>query len=57
MLATVEYQIATYSGTVSVTCEPDDDEEIIISKAKEQLRRKAGILPFGYQSWKILKKE
>ena len=52
----VQYQIATYSGTETVCFNdeyaPENDE--IISKAKNQLRRKAGgSLPFGYESYKI----
>jgi hypothetical protein len=54
MNATVAYQVATYSGTVSVWCDPDDENEVIIAKAKGQLDRRFGPLPFGYQSFKII---
>lgn len=54
MTATVAYQIATYSGSVAVWCDPDDENETIIAKAKSQLSRKHGPLPFGYQSFKII---
>lgn len=54
MTATVKYQIATYSGTVEVDCDPDDDNEYIIAKAKVQLRRRAGSFPLGYQSFEVI---
>ena len=44
MKAEVKYQIATYSGTVLVECLPDDDNDYIIAKAKQQLIRKSGPL-------------
>jgi len=52
----VDYQIATYSGTEAVyfNSSEDPDNEEIISKAKQQLRRKAGgTFPLGYQSFKV----
>lgn len=55
---TVKYQIATYSGEITVTCDPHADNEEIIAKAKSQLRRQAGgSLPYGYQSFKIVDEE
>jgi len=53
-LATVKYQIATYSGEVTVNCSEDDDNETIIARAKSQLRRRSGELPFGYQSFDVV---
>lgn len=55
--AIVKYQIATYSGEIQVNCDPDDDNEVVISKAKARLRRLYGELPFGYQSFSIVKRE
>jgi len=55
MKATVKYQIATYLGTIDVSCEPDDDNEIIIAKTKQILRKKYGEFPLGYESFKITK--
>jgi hypothetical protein len=55
--ATVKYQIATYSGEIQVTCDPDDDNEVVIGKAKAKLRRLYGELPFRYQSFMIVKRE
>ena len=52
--STVEYHIATYSGTVEFTHEEDLDQELIIAKAKQILRRQAGSFPLGYQSWKVI---
>ena len=56
MRAIVKYQIATYSGEVSVNCETDAEEEQIIAKARNILRNREGHLPFGYQSLKIIKR-
>ncbi len=58
MEATVKYQVATYSGQVTVNCEPDDDNEYIIEKAKRIVKNNAGgSLPFGYESWKIISRD
>jgi len=35
MIATVKYQVATYSGVVQVNCNENDDDEYIIAKAKK----------------------
>jgi hypothetical protein len=52
----VKYQVATYSGFVSVRVSEDDDNDTIIAKAKAKLRRQSGgTLPFGYQSFKIVR--
>ena len=56
MLATVKYQIATYSGEIKVNCNENDENEHIIAKAKKILRQKAGSFPFGYQRWKVVNK-
>jgi len=52
----VKYQIATYSGEVSVyfddDYDPDNDE--IIAKAKRILRNKVGHFPFGYEKWEVI---
>jgi len=57
MLATVKYQIATYSGTINVNCSEDDEDTQIVAKAKTRLRKQSGEFPFGYQSFKIISKE
>jgi hypothetical protein len=50
----VKYQVATYSGVISVRVSDDDDNATIVAKAKAKLRRQAGgTLPFGYQHFKI----
>lgn len=55
MTATVKYQVATYSGTIKVNCEENDENEHIIAKAKRLLRQRAGgSLPYGYESWKVI---
>ena len=50
----VKYQVATYSGKIEVYCDENDDNDFIINKAKEILRRKVGALPFGYESFEII---
>jgi len=55
--ALVKYQVATYSGKEWVDCNENDENETIISKAKAQVRRKAGgSLPFGYESWRVIER-
>lgn len=55
MTALVKYQIATYSGEVEVSCDPDDDNEGIIRKAKAIERgRFGGSFSFGCESWKVV---
>lgn len=57
MIATVEYHIATYQGKIIVNCDENDEEEVIIAKAKRMLTQQAGgALPFGYESWKVIEK-
>lgn len=54
MTAIVEYQVATYSGTIEVYCDENDEHEYIIAKAKRIVTQKAGgSLPFGYESWRV----
>lgn len=55
--ANVDYRIATYSGTVAVDYEPDDEDSCIIAKAKAQLRRKTGSLPYGYEEFAVHREE
>ena len=57
MIATVRYQVATYSGEVQVNCNENDEDEHIIAKAKKIVTQKAGgSLPFGYESWKVIER-
>lgn len=57
MIAKVKYQVASYSGTVSVNCTENDDNDFIIAKAKNILRKQAGQFPFGNESWKVVSRE
>lgn len=50
---TVKYQIATYSGTVKVTADADDDEKTIVAKAKKILYE-AGHPGVVYEKFYIL---
>ena len=55
MIATVKYQVATYSGEVQVNCNENDEDEHIIAKAKQIVtQRSGGSLPLGYESWKVI---
>ena len=57
MIATVKYQIATYSGEVQVNCNENDEDECIIAKAKRIVtQRSGGSLPYGYESWKVIER-
>lgn len=56
MTATVNYKIATYKGDIQVSFENDEDDDIIINKAKQQLIKKVGPLPLGYRKFEITNK-
>jgi hypothetical protein len=54
MIAKVRYRVATYAGEITIQCDPEDDDDIIIAKAKKIVTRQAGgSLPSGYEYWKI----
>ena len=54
----VKYQVATYSGEITVTSYDDLEREQVIARAKDLLRRRSGgSLPYGYESFKIVSKE
>jgi hypothetical protein len=55
--ATVKYQHGTYSGTVTVTCDDNDDTDIIIARAKKQLFKDAPGLSMCYESFKVIERE
>lgn len=53
-ICTVKYQVATYSGNITVYCDEDDSTDYVIAKAKRLLKvQSRGSLPFGYQSFTI----
>lgn len=58
-IATVRYQIATYSGSVRVVCDENDDvDDIIVMARRELIRESGGIsLPFGYQGFVIVSRD
>jgi len=57
MIATVKYQVATYSGEIQVNCNENDTDEHIIAKAKRIVTQRAGgSLPFGYENWKVVER-
>jgi hypothetical protein len=56
-IATVKYQVSTYRGEVQVNCNEDDEDFVIIAKAKRILIRRVGPLPFGYRYFKVSKKQ
>lgn len=53
MIKEVKYQIGQYKGTVSVSCDEDDDNDEIIAKAKARLKR-YDTLGMAYRSYKVL---
>lgn len=55
MMATIQYQIATYSGTVEVFFDdPDADNDYLIARAKQQLRQRTGTFPLGAETFKVI---
>jgi len=57
-VAGVKYQVATYQGEITVNCFDDDDDGVVIAKAKQKLRRECGgSLPFGYESFEVVERE
>jgi len=56
--ATVKYQYGTYSGTVTVSVDENDDNETITAMARGQLKRKGLLtLSMAYESWKVVSRE
>lgn len=54
MIARVKYQVATYSGTIDVHFDdPNLDDDVIVARARAQLRRRVGAFPFGCESFKV----
>lgn len=57
MIAKVRYRVATYAGEITIQCDPEDDDEIIIAKAKKIVTRQAGgSLPQGYEKFRIVER-
>lgn len=54
--ATVKYHVATYEGEEKVfSVDPDDENEQIVARARQQVARKAGgSLPYGSESWEVV---
>lgn len=53
-IATVDYQVATYKGSIDVMVQENDDHDHIIAKARALvIRRSSGSLPMGYESWQV----
>jgi hypothetical protein len=57
MIATVKYQIATYSGEINVRCEEWEESEIVEKRAEALINRRNPGLPFGYRSFKEIHRE
>lgn len=49
----VEYKYGTYAGSVRVQADEDDDNEVIIARAKRLLRPHM-TLPMAYESYRIV---
>lgn len=56
-IATIKYQHGTYSGTVTVQCNDNDDHETLIAKAKKHLFKNAHGLSMCYESYKVVERE
>ena len=54
---TVRVDTATYSNTVTVWCDEDDDSEVVKAKARRIVERGAPAFGMGYRSEKILSRE
>jgi hypothetical protein len=55
MMATIQYQIATYSGTVEVFFDdPDADNDYLIACTKRQLRQSTGAFPLGTETFRVI---
>ncbi len=58
--AIVKLKIATYAGeeyVVSVSCNSDDVDELIIASAWQKLKEdEGGSLPYGHRSAEIIKR-
>ena len=53
--AIVQYQVATYSGTVEVTFFEEIENDEIIARAKKIVHGKSGgHWPVGYEHWKVI---
>lgn len=53
MTSTVAYRVATYAGEVVVRdVDPDEETSTVIARAKKQIERINGPLPFGSESWR-----
>ena len=57
MIATVKYQVATYKGEITVSCDQNEEDDLIIARAKHELERRTGHLPYGYESFKVIERE
>ena len=55
MTATVYYKVGMYEGTIHLNCDPNEDNEYIIARAKKILLQQAKSFPLGiyYESWKV----
>lgn len=53
MIAIVKYQIGTYHGTINVSCDENDDDEIIIARAKSKLRNLTSMSMY-YEHYEII---
>lgn len=57
--AIVKYQVITHTGTISVECDENDENELLIAKAKEIYRTLYGFptVPMYYESWKVIDRD
>lgn len=50
---TLSYQIATYSGEVTIDAERDDQDHWIAVAKRNLTRQAGGSLPFGCERWRV----
>jgi hypothetical protein len=56
VIAIVEYQVATYSGKIEVRCDENETNDEVEARAKAQLSKQVGGLPYGYQSFRVVQR-
>lgn len=54
-IAVIKYQIGTYSGTIEINCNADDESEWIINRAKRILLKDL-VSPMVYTSFRIIER-
>ena len=56
MTVEMEYKMKNREGNISFECNQDDDDNLIIEKAKKLLTKEFGLLPEGVRKFEITNK-